>query len=185
MVDTQANETAQFSTHLLGRHNVINILLAAAVARHLGMSLVEIGMRVATLESAEHRLQRKTLPGGITVIDDAYSANPVGAKNALDALALYETGRRVLITPGIVELGPLQEAENVKLGRYAAQICTDIILVGILQTQPIQRGIHETGFDDSHLFVFDTREDAIAWFQRELKPGDTVLFLNDLPDTYL
>jgi UDP-N-acetylmuramoyl-tripeptide--D-alanyl-D-alanine ligase len=185
VVDTLLHETHIFTTKLVGRHNVTNILLATAVARHLGMSLVEIAMRVATLESAEHRLQRKTLAGGITVIDDAYSANPVGAQNALDVLALYQNGRRVLITPGIVELGSLHEQENRKLGQRAAQVCTDIVLVGIEQTAPIQRGIQDIGFDAEHLHIFDTREEAIAWFQRELKAGDTVLFLNDLPDTYL
>ena len=123
-----------------------NILLATAVARHLGLTLTEIAVRVASLEPAEHRLQTKTLPGGITVIDDAYSANPVGAQNVLDVLALYQNGRRVLITPGIVELGPLQDQENHKLGARAAQVCTDIILVGIEQTRPIQKGVREAGF---------------------------------------
>jgi len=185
LVDTLLTEEKRFTSRLIGRHNVTNILMAVAVARHLGMSLNEIALRVATLEPAEHRLQRKTLPGGITVIDDAYSANPVGAKTALDVLALHRDGRRVLITPGIVELGPLQEQENARLGHYAAQVCTDIVLVGIEQTQPIQRGIHEAGFDGERLHVFDTRDEAIAWFRTALQEGDTVLFLNDLPDTYV
>ena len=81
LTDTLLSEEQTFTTRLIGRHNVTNILMAVAVARHLGMSLNEIALRVATLEPAEHRLQRKTLPGGITVIDDAYSANPVGAQN--------------------------------------------------------------------------------------------------------
>jgi UDP-N-acetylmuramoyl-tripeptide--D-alanyl-D-alanine ligase len=185
VVDTLTSETQHFSTTLVGRHNITNILLATAVARHLGVPLAEIALRVATLQSAEHRLQRKTLPGDITVIDDAYSANPVGARNALDVLALYKAGRRVLITPGMVELGELQAQENQKFGRSAAQVCTDIVLVGIEQTIPIQKGIHETRFDENHLHIFDTREEAIAWFKTELRSGDTVLFLNDLPDTYL
>ncbi len=185
VVDTFLEEKQHFNTPLVGSHNVTNILLATAVARHLDVPLNEIAMRVASLEPAEHRLQRKTLPGGITVIDDAYSANPVGAHNVLDVLALYDSGRRVLITPGIVELGQLQEQENRKLGRHAAQVCTDIVLVGVEQTLPIQQGIRETDFDIEHLYVYDTRDEAIAWFQRELKEGDTVLFLNDLPDTYL
>ncbi len=185
LVDTLLTEEKRFTSRLIGRHNVTNILMAVAVARHLGMSLNEIALRVATLEPAEHRLQRKTLPGGITVIDDAYSANPVGAKTALDVLALHRDGRRVLITPGIVELGPLQEQENARLGHYAAQVCTDIVLVGIEQTQPIQRGIHEAGFDGERLHVFNTRDEAIAWFRSALQEGDTVLFLNDLPDTYV
>ncbi|MBN2302924.1 MAG: UDP-N-acetylmuramoyl-tripeptide--D-alanyl-D-alanine ligase [Anaerolineae bacterium] len=185
VTDTLSGEESHFNTRLMGRHNITNILLATAVARHLDISLTEIAVRVASLEPAEHRLQVKTLPGGITVIDDAYSANPVGAHNVLDVLALHQQGRRVLITPGIVELGPLQTQENTKLGKHAAQVCTDIVLVGIEQTQPIQQGIREIGFDENHLFIFDTREEAIAWFNRALEPGDTVLFLNDLPDTYL
>lgn len=185
VVDTLLSEQQRFSTPLIGQHNVTNILLATAVARHLGLTLTEIAVRVASLEPAEHRLQRKMLPGGITVIDDAYSANPVGAHNVLDVLALYQDGRRILITPGIVELGPLQDQENHKLGVRAAQVCTDIILVGIEQTRPLQKGVREAGFSEDHLCVFDTREEAIAWFNRELKEGDTVLFLNDLPDTYL
>jgi UDP-N-acetylmuramoyl-tripeptide--D-alanyl-D-alanine ligase len=73
----------------------------------------------------------------------------------------------------------------MKLGRYAAQICTEIVLVGLEQTLPIKQGVLEAGFNPDHLYLFDTRDEAIAWFNRELKEGDTVLFLNDLPDTYL
>jgi UDP-N-acetylmuramoyl-tripeptide--D-alanyl-D-alanine ligase len=185
VVDTLMEEEQHFSTRLLGRHNVTNILLATAVARHLGIPLPEIAMRVASLQPAEHRLQVRTTPGGVTIIDDAYSANPVGAHNVLDVLALHDKGRRILITPGIVELGTLQAPENQKLGRHAAETCTDIVLVGIEQTRPIQQGIRETGFDADRLHLFDTREEAIAWFHREVQAGDTVLFLNDLPDTYL
>jgi len=85
----------------------------------------------------------------------------------------------------MVELGPLHAEENQKLGRYAAQVCTDIVLVGLEQTLPIKQGVLEAGFETEHLHGFDTREEAIAWFNQEMKEGDTFLFLNDLPDTYL
>ena len=185
VVDTLTGEEQRITTRLVGQHNVTNILLALATACHLGMSLSEIALRIASLEPAEHRLQRRSLPGGITVIDDAYSANPVGAQNALNVLDLYREGRRVLITPGMVELGPIQEEENRALGRMAAQVCTDIILVGEEQTRPLQQGIRDAGFPEDRLQVYDTREEAIAWFNTALQPGDTVLFLNDLPDTYV
>lgn len=185
VVDTLTGEEQRITTRLVGQHNVTNILLALATACHLGMSLNEIALRIASLEPAEHRLQRRSLPGGITVIDDAYSANPVGAQNALNVLDLYREGRRVLITPGMVELGPIQEEENRALGRMAAQVCTDIILVGEEQTRPLQQGIRDAGFPEDRLQVYDTREEAIAWFNTALQPGDTVLFLNDLPDTYV
>ena len=185
VVDTLSGEEQHLTTRLVGQHNVTNILLAVGTARYLGMTLPEIALRVASVEPAEHRLQRRTLPGGVTVIDDAYSANPVGAQNALNVLNLYTEGRRVLITPGMVELGPIQNEENRALGQFAAQICTDIILVGQEQTRPIQQGVRDAGFPDSRLKVYDTREEAIAWFNTALQPGDTVLFLNDLPDTYI
>ncbi len=185
ILDAETGEEQHITTRLVGQHNVTNILLAAAAARMLGMPLGEIALRVASLEPAEHRLQRRVLPGGVTVIDDAYSANPIGAQNALNVLSLYRSGRRVLITPGMVELGPLQDEENRKLGWLAAQVCTDIILVGAEQTRPIQQGIRQAAFPEDRLQIFDTREEAIAWFNTALQPGDAVLFLNDLPDTYL
>jgi len=185
ILDAETGEEQHITTRLVGQHNVTNILLAAAAARVLGMPLDEIALRVASLEPAEHRLQRRVLPGGVTVIDDAYSANPIGAQNALNVLSLYRNGRRVLITPGMVELGPLQDEENRKLGWQAAQVCTDIILVGAEQTRPIQQGVRQAAFPEDRLQIFDTREEAIAWFNTALQPGDTVLFLNDLPDTYL
>ena len=99
-------------------------------------------------------------------------------------LALHQNGRRVLITPGIVELGSLQEQENAKLGRHAAQVY-GYRAGGHRADAAHQRGILEAGFDSEHLHVFDTRDEAIAWFRTALQEGDTVLFLNDPPDTYV
>jgi UDP-N-acetylmuramoyl-tripeptide--D-alanyl-D-alanine ligase len=109
----------------------------------------------------------------------------VGAAQALEVLKLHEGGRRILITPGMVELGARQDEENFILGTTAAASATDIILVGISQTEPLQRAIAETDFDPARVIVFDTFDEARGWFQAEVKAGDTVLFLNDLPDTYL
>jgi UDP-N-acetylmuramoyl-tripeptide--D-alanyl-D-alanine ligase len=184
VLDRQTGEQQLFATTLIGLHNVTNILLATAVALQEGMNLKEIAMRVATLSAPDHRLRRNTLPNGVTILDDAYNTNPVGAANALQVLSLYEEGRRILITPGMVELGPLQAQENEKLGKLAAKYCTDIVLVGIEQTQPIQRGVKSTAFDTNHLLVVDTLKEAIDWYQSVVNTGDAVLFLNDLPDIY-
>jgi UDP-N-acetylmuramoyl-tripeptide--D-alanyl-D-alanine ligase len=148
------------------------------------MPLNEIAMRVASLTPSEHRLNRSTLPNGIVVLDDAYNTNPVGAISALQALSMYSV-RKVLITPGMVELGPLQDEENKKLGEAAAKYCTDIVLVGVEQTKPIVEGVKSTDFDLERLMVMDTVQEAIEWYQRELKSGDAILFLNDLSDNYL
>jgi UDP-N-acetylmuramoyl-tripeptide--D-alanyl-D-alanine ligase len=168
---------------IYGIHNVTNILLAAAVALHEGMTLKEIVRRIATLEPAESRLVRQA-SGGITVLNDAYSANPVGAVSALRVLAMHTSGRRLLITPGMVELADQMDIENRKLGIEAARTATDVILVGEEQTRAIHSGLVESGFPKDRLLVVDTLGEAITWYHANLKPGDTVLFLNDLPDTY-
>lgn len=185
VIDTQTGDLRHFHTPVYGLHNVSNILLATAVASHLGLPLGEIAMRVAGLEPFEHRLQRRIQPGGLVVLDDAYSANPVGAQSALKVLSLHEGGKRVLITPGMVELGVLQDEENRKLGALAPEYATDILLVGEAQTRPIFEGVTSTEFDRDHLHVFDTHVEAVAWLRANVQSGDAVLFLNDLPDTYL
>lgn len=180
--DRQTGENAEFTTSLLGLHNVTNLLLATAVAVHEGMPLREVARRVRSLQPAESRLERRTSQG-ITIINDAYSANPVGAEQALRVLGMHTTGKRLLITPGMVELGALMESENRKLGEVAAKYATDVILVGS-QTAPIKEGLIRAGFPEEQTLTVDTLGEAVDWYQRNLKAGDTVLFLNDLPDTY-
>ncbi|MBN2469128.1 MAG: UDP-N-acetylmuramoyl-tripeptide--D-alanyl-D-alanine ligase [Anaerolineae bacterium] len=185
VTDTATNETRHVHAPVYGIHNVTNLLLASAVARHLGLTLGEIAMRIAGIEPFEHRLQRRVQPGGLVVLDDAYSANPVGAQSALHVLGLHQSGKRILVTPGMVELGAVQDEENRRLGELATRYATDIVLVGIEQTRPIYEGVTAAGFDPAHLHVLDMHAEAVAWLRQNAVPGDTVLFLNDLPDTYL
>lgn len=184
VMDRQTGDKELFDTTLLGEHNVTNVLLATAVAVHEGMKLRDVAFRVRALKPAESRLVRQTTAQGITIINDAYSANPTGVVSALKALALHQTGRRLLITPGMVELGPLHEAENKKLGIEAAKYASDIILVGANQTAPIKAGLSEANFPTEHLKTVEKLAEAVEWYQANLKAGDTVLFLNDLPETY-
>lgn len=182
--DIQTGEQEAFVTPLLGLHNVTNILLAAAAAVHEKMPLREIARRARALQPAESRLVRQTTTAGITIINDAYSANPVGAVGALRVLGMHTTGKRLLITPGMVELGEMMAAENRKLGEIAAQHASDVILVGGQQTEPIRLGLLSAGFPEERVLVVNTLAEAVEWYQRNLKAGDSVLFLNDLPDTY-
>ncbi|MAU10794.1 MAG: hypothetical protein CL607_13300 [Anaerolineaceae bacterium] len=182
--DTETDQSETFTTPIVGLHNVTNLLLATAVALYEGMSLSDVAYRVRTLQPTESRLVQQTTASGITIINDSYSTNPIGAISALRVLGMNQQGRRVLITPGMVELGDVQDAENHKLGVAAAAYATDIILVGERQTQAIQAGIKQTDFPQDRVLVVDELGEATAWYQTNLRPGDTVLFLNDLPDTY-
>ena len=84
----------------------------------------------------------------------------------------------------MIELGALQDQENRQLGVLACAYATDIILIGKEQTKPVFEGIRSTGYDIARVQVYETLAESVAWYQQNLKANDTVLFLNDLPDTY-
>ncbi len=180
----KSGERASIVTGVMGEHNVTNLLLCIAVAFHEGIALRDIALRIRSLQPAESRLVSETTASGITIINDAYSANPQGVVSALKVLGMHDKGVRLLITPGMIELGSLQDEENRKLGLLAAEQATDIILVGADQTKAILDAIYSTAFDRSRVQVVATLQESVAWYQQHLRAGDTVLFLNDLPDTY-
>lgn len=184
VTDVQTGDSARLITHVIGEHNITNILLATAIAVYEGLSLKDVAFQARKLQPAESRLVRQQTAEGIMVINDAYSANPAGIVSALRVLGMHTSGKRLLITPGMVELGELHEPENYKLGQLAAQYATDIILVGEKQTRPIKEGIEASGFNVEHLQVVAALSDAVNWYKANLRSGDTVMFLNDLPDIY-
>ena len=184
--DVSATEQppVHFSTALLGRHNVSNILAATGVALQCGLTLEEIARAVATLQPVEHRLQRINGQGGVVVIDDAYNSNPAGVRMALDVLAALPGGRKVLVTPGMVELGDREEQEHRQMGILAAHVCDFVILVGAKRTQAIADGLKEKGFPPERILIVPDLAGATRQLQMVVRPGDVVLFENDLPDTY-
>jgi UDP-N-acetylmuramoyl-tripeptide--D-alanyl-D-alanine ligase len=190
--DLWDHETGEAIKHvhapLYGEHNVTNMLMAVAVARHLRLSLPEIKMRIATLEPAEHRLVRRVLPDGTVIIDDAYSANPIGTQMALSVLALQNqdrpTAKRIVISSGMFELGPISDDENCKLGERIAKVATDVILIGKTVTVPVLSGLTSAGFPSEHLHVVDSLDAAVKVYREFIQPGDALLMLTDLPDLY-
>jgi UDP-N-acetylmuramoyl-tripeptide--D-alanyl-D-alanine ligase len=171
-------------TALLGRHNVSNILGAAAVALECGISLREVVQSLVLLPPVEHRLQLISGPNGITYIDDAYNSNPRGAALALEVLATFN-GRRFLVTPGFVELGDIESAENEQLGRNAAAACDYVFLVGQEQRiGSILTGLQSKSFDANCVFVVGTLAEAREILKGMVRAGDVILFENDLPDIY-
>jgi UDP-N-acetylmuramoyl-tripeptide--D-alanyl-D-alanine ligase len=171
-------------TRLIGLHNVSNILAAATVAQIAGVSLREIAGAIGRLQPVPHRLETHTGADGVTIIDDAYNSNPVGAANALEALAAFKTGRRILVTPGMVELGAEQDARNEELGAKAAATCDYVILVGLNQTAAIRRGLDGAGFAADHAVPVRNLNDGLEALKGIVRAGDVVLFENDLPDLY-
>ena len=177
--------TLQVRIPLLGSHNILNVSAALAAVHLLGFPVAEAVRDTATLQPVEHRLQVLSSAGGVTVIDDSYNANPVGINNGLDVLAQMQGRQKILVTPGLVELGPLEDEENQKLGAHAARVCDQVILVGARQTQPIRAGLQRSNFPAGAIHVVETLAEVTATLGRIAGHGDVVLFANDLPDTYL
>ncbi len=180
----------EIQSPLLGRHNVSNILAAMTVASECGMTLEEIRSAVANLESVPHRLQLIAGAGNVTIIDDSFNANPVGAKAALEVLDDISRGRetaggkKVLVTPGMVELGEKEYEENRRFGIHAAEVCDLVILVGPTQTTPIVDGLNSANYPHEQLIIALNLAEVKQYLAKLLRPGDIVLFENDLPDTY-
>ena len=170
-------------TRMLGEHNIQNILLAASVCLELGMNLKQISRGIGKLKPVEHRLQLISRGDGITMIDDAFNANPAGASRALRVLSAFPA-RRVIVTPGMVELGPEEAQYNRSFGEEMTG-CVDLaILVGPKHTAPIRDGLLAKGFKEEHILTVRSLDDVPALIRQHMKPGDTVLFENDLPDNY-
>ena len=168
-------------TQLLGRHAAQDIALAAALASLVGMSTVEIAEGIAKITPVPHRLQ-KICANGRFILDDSYNSNVEGAANAVETLRLFR-GKKFVVTPGIVELGVLEEEENEKLGASLVGL-DEVILVGETLVLAVRTGYLAAGGDAERIRVVPTLQKAQDILSEELSEGDCVLFLNDLPDIY-
>jgi UDP-N-acetylmuramoyl-tripeptide--D-alanyl-D-alanine ligase len=183
-VHTPSGDSDVFTTKMVGAHNVINIVGAIAVCCELGIPLAKLKTQVRKLESVPHRLQLIRRQG-ITIIDDAFNANPTGAKAAIDALSLFD-GCKILVTPGMVELGEKQDELNRNFGAYAAKVCDYVMLVGKKQTQSIYDGLISAGYPEKQIFVADVLQDALSKAYEVSCDGKEKIILleNDLPDNF-
>ena len=179
---TPTGASLSLTAPLLGAHNVTNVALAAVTALSMGLTPDEIRRGVSRLRSAPHRLEL-IRRGKDIIIDDAFNSNPKGSAAALDALALFAE-YKILITPGMVELGDKSEYYNELFGKNAAAVCDSIVLVGEKQTEPIRRGILSAGFSADRLYICERVQDAIRLADTLTDDPKVILLENDLPDNY-
>lgn len=177
-------EERKFTTKLIGMHNIVNIAGAIAVAHKLEVPVDAIVNQVRKLEGVTHRLQLRK-GGQALIIDDAYNSNPSGAKAALDTLAMFD-GAKIIVTPGMVELGSRQYECNRIFGEQIAAVCDYTVLVGPNQTKPIQDGLRQAGYPADQLFVAANLEEGLNRVYSFNSQGrqKIVLLENDLPDNY-
>ncbi len=183
-VTTPDGKSCRFSTKLLGEHNVQNLLGAIAYAADTGIPMEKLVLPVKRISAVPHRLQLLDKGNGVTFIDDAYNSNPSGCRAALGVLGLFDACR-ILVTPGMVELGAKQAELNYEFGQEATKVCDYIVLVGKKQTEPIFNGIRDSGYDMSKVYVADSLNDALAKVNSYTTDKKKIVLLeNDLPDNY-
>lgn len=174
----------EINTELLGRHNAQNLLASILTADLLGLSEEEIKRGVRKIKPVEHRLQKIDPGTGVLILDDAFNSNISGATEALNVLREIEGNKKILITPGLVELGEEEQKANRNFGNHIAGKADITILIGKERTKDIYEGIMEKRGSEDNLYVVNSLNEAQEILKTVVAPGDVVLFENDLPDTY-
>ena len=169
-------------TKLLGEANIYNILESVALAHELGLTLDQIALGVKRIRSVEHRLELKKY-GEITIIDDAYNSNPVGSKMAIEVVGLMD-GKKIIVTPGMIELADKQYEYNMEFGREIAKVCDEEILIGEEQTKPILDGLKKEKFDEEKIHILNDVKKAFPLMRKLSDKNTYVLLENDLPDIF-
>ncbi len=176
------NKKYPFKTKILGNANIYNILACITLAKQLNVSVEQMQKGVSKISPVEHRLQLKQY-GNINYIDDAYNSNPIGSKMALDVLNLMP-GKKIIITPGMIELASKQYEYNFNFGTYIADVADLTILVGEKQTKPIKDGLLSKKYNEDKLKVVNDVKEAIKIAQTYFNEEVYILLENDLPDIF-
>ena len=181
-VTAPGGSTQRFTMQLIGSHNVVNVTGAIAVSHELGIELKELVIPVRRLAPVAHRLNLIE-QGMLTLIDDAYNSNPAGAKAALDTLAMFEDDMKIVITPGMVELGAEQEKLNAEFGEQIAKAADHAVIVDNANTKAISEGLKRAGMPEDKIYVAASFTEGMQYINR--LPGEAhkvVLIENDLTD---
>ena len=172
----------EFTTKLLGKANIYNILAGLALGDAFGISKEQLIQGVKRIKPVEHRLELKKW-FDMHLIDDAYNANPDGCKMALDVLELMP-GKRIVISSGMIELGELSSKLHHELGEYMAKTVDEVILIGKEQTKDIYKGLEDSKFDMKKVHTLSNILDAFD-LVHTLKDKETYILLqSDLPDIF-
>ena len=168
---------------LYGKTALSNVMAAFSMACALGADPEYVLGAIHNLDPINNRLEVQRASNQITV-HDAYNSNPVGFKAAIDLVEELPAERRILMTPGMIELGNRQWAENEGVGRYAAKTCDLALVVGETNREPLIQGLKKGGMSSEQIIICPERETAFKELAKRRRDGDVVLIENDLTDLY-
>lgn len=172
---------------LYGLHHADNIATAFCLAIELGMTPEDIISSLKTVPQISHRLEVKEMPESYTIIDDAYNSNPVGFASALellDMMAKEKGGRRILVTPGMIEMGDKHDEAHAELGLKAAEHCDVVLAVKAERIESFVETFLDNASQEQILFKPESFAFAQAWLNENAHENDVVLLENDLPDLF-
>jgi UDP-N-acetylmuramoyl-tripeptide--D-alanyl-D-alanine ligase len=170
---------------LFGLHHGRNMALAFVTALAMGVDAETATIAMRSTPQIAHRLEVKRQGDGTTIIDDGYNSNPKGFASALQLLPLLAEGegRRILITPGMVELGEAHDEEHRRVGALAGPAVDILLAVAPGRIRPFIEA-YRAARPDGTVVECASFAEAQAWLGQNLKAGDAVLIENDLPDLY-
>ena len=172
-----------FKTKLLGKFMARNIGLCFLVAKDLGVKEQDIKSVVKSLKPSPHRLELISR-GDLKIIDDAYNSNFDGFCEAIMVASSFK-GEKVLVTPGMVELGERQYELNFKIGKIVATVFDKVIIMNKTNKIALKNGILSEKFDKNNMFFADSRKEMNEIIKKEVSHKAVILFENDLPDDYV
>jgi len=168
---------------MFGKTMLYNVMAAFSMACAFGADPEYVLAVLTNIEPVGNRLQVER-NGDIIYIKDAYNSNPIGFCAALDVLEGLLAKRRIIITPGMIELGERRYEENVIVGEVAGAICDLAIVVGDVNSDALRCGLERGGLDDKDIVYCNSRDEGFAYLSSVVKDGDAVLIENDLTDLY-
>lgn len=179
-------ETKSFKcqTKLLGVHNITNLLLCVPLAYKLGLTPKQIVDGIKKVQPISHRLQLVYAPNDVLILDDTYNASIEGSQRALEVLQMFKNRRKIVITPGLVELGTIERLSNYEFGERISKVADIVVIVNQTHYLSIKQGLLDAMFEERNIFQADTVIIAQDLLKTILKKGDIILWENDLPDNY-
>ncbi len=182
LVDNLNNTSYQIETKLLGRHNIYNILCGYLVTKTKEIKVDKIIASISNLKPIKHRLELKKIDNDTYIIDDAFNANQVGINQGLDIVSVYEEYAKIIITPGLIDLGTDQKQVNYQLGQSIAKKVDISFIIGKYNQQDITSGIENINNQSQYY----TEKNFIDAYNKamKVKGKKIILIANDLPDKF-
>lgn len=176
------DKTYPVETPLLGYAHLNNIFGAATLAIQLGSSIDKIVKRIETLPHIPHRFDQKMMVNGLLLVDNSYSSNSESFKESLNILKELKIKNKILVTPGMVELGDKSDSIHKELGKIADSVCSHIIMVGKSdRTTALASQIKP----EKLIWIDDIKSLWATTDELHIDPKETVVLIeNDLPDNY-